>query len=118
MASVTEFKITEAVAILTRTPDTLSSLLRGLPSIWVHSNEGEDTWSALDILGHLVYAEHTDFMPRVRILLDHGETQPFDPFDRFAHLNGNPASLDHLLDEFAHLRQQNLTALAALNLQQ
>jgi hypothetical protein len=89
MANLTEFNVTEAVAVLTRTPATLNSLLRGLPSVWVHSNEGKDTWSAFDIMGHLVFGERSDWMPRVRILLEKGETRPFDPLDRFAQLNLN-----------------------------
>ena len=119
MASVTEFNLTEAVAVLSRTPATLNSFLRGLPDLWVNSTEGKDTWTAFDIVGHLVFAERTDWMPRVRILLEHGEARPFDPFDRFAQLHGDEElSLDHLLDEFNRLRRDNLTALNALNLQQ
>ena len=119
MASVTEFNITEAVAVLTRTPATLDSLLRGLPGIWVHSNEGKDTWNAFDIMGHLVFAERSDWMPRVRILLENGEARPFDPFDRFAQLNMKQEnSLEQLLDDFAYLRGDSLAALSALNLQQ
>jgi len=118
MAGVTQFNLTEAVAVLTRTPATLNSVLRGLPGIWVRSNEGEDTWSAFDIVGHLVHAERSDWMPRVRILLEHGETRPFAPFDRFAQLQTDQEkSLDQLLDDFERLRQDNLAALAALNLQ-
>jgi hypothetical protein len=118
MASVTKFNIDEAVAVLTRTPAVLDSLLRGLPATWVHSNEGKETWSAFDIVGHLVFGERTDWMPRMRILLEYGETRPFDPFDRFAQLNANQEkSLDQLLDDFARLRQDSLTALNALNLQ-
>ncbi len=119
MASAAEFNLTEAVAVLARTPATLNSLLRGLPGMWVHSNEGEDTWSAFDILGHLVFAERSDWMPRVRIVMENGEARPFDPFDRFAQLKGNQdTTLDQLLDDFERLRQDNLTALGALNLQQ
>jgi hypothetical protein len=118
MTSSTKFNLTEAIALLTRTPATLDALLRGLPNIWAHSNEGKDTWSAFDIVGHLVAGERTDWMPRLRILLENGETRPFDPFDRFAQSResqGKP--LETLLDEFALLRKENLTALQALNLQ-
>src|ERR1700687_1435949 len=84
MANLTEFSLAEAVAVLTRTPTTLNALLRGLPNTWVLCNEGKDTWSAFDILGHLICGERTDWMPRVRIILENGEARPFDPFDRFA----------------------------------
>jgi hypothetical protein len=84
MANLTEFSLTEAIAVLARTPATLNALLLGLPNTWVRSNEGRDTWNAVDIVGHLIFGERTDWMPRVRIMLENGETRPFDPFDRFA----------------------------------
>ena len=128
MATLTEFSLAEAIAILTRTPATLNALLRGLPDIWVRSNEGrsnegrtnegKDTWNAFDIVGHLIVGERTDWIPRVRIILEYGEARPFDPFDRFAQLKeSQDRSLEHLLDDFARLRGDNLDALQALNLQ-
>jgi hypothetical protein len=121
--SMMEFRMAEAIAVLTRTPATVSALLRGLPDAWVRCNEGrskdgQDTWSALDIVGHLIVGERTDWMPRVRILLENGEARPFDPFDRFAQLReSRDKSLEQLLDDFARLRKENLAALQALNLQ-
>jgi hypothetical protein len=118
MASLRETSLTEAVAVLTRTPDTLNALLRGLPNSWMRCNEGRDTWSAFDIVGHLGFGERTDWMPRIRIILEKGEARPFDPFDRFAQLKESQGkSLDQLLDDFARLRRENLAALQALNLQ-
>jgi hypothetical protein len=118
MSSSTEFSLAEAVAVLTRTPAALDALLRGLPDAWVYNNEGKDTWSAFDIVGHLIVGERTDWMPRARIILDHGEARPFDPFDRFAQERESQGkSLEQLLDEFARLRKENLAALQALNLQ-
>jgi hypothetical protein len=117
MASLTEFNVADAVAVLTRTPATLNALLRGLPSIWVRGNEGKDTWNAFDIMGHLVFAERSDWMPRVRIVLENGDARPFDPFDRFAQqTESQDKSLEQLLDDFGHLRRDNLAALDALNL--
>jgi hypothetical protein len=123
MASLTEFSLSEAIAVLTRTPATLDALLRGLPNIWVRCNEGKDTWSAFDIVGHLILGERTDWMPRVRIILENGEARPFDPFDRFAQLKesqdkSSELEMEQLLDDFARLRRENLAALQALNLQQ
>jgi hypothetical protein len=117
MASVTGFSLAEAIAVLTRTPATLNALLRGLPDVWVQRNEGKDTWSAFDIVGHLIFGERTDWMPRARIILQSGEARPFDPFDRFAQAKQSQGkSLEQLLDEFARLRRENLAALHALNL--
>jgi len=118
MASLTEFHLSEAIAVLTRAPATLDALLRGLPDIWVRSNEGGNSWSAFDIVGHLISGERTDWMPRLRIILENGEARPFDPFDRFAQFQESQGkSLDQLLDEFARLRNENLASLEALNLQ-
>lgn len=118
MANLTEFSLAEASAVLARTPATLDTLLRGLPQIWVRCNEGEDTWSAFDIVGHLIVGERTDWMPRARVILEKGEARPFDPFDRFAQEKESQGkSLEQLLDEFALLRGENLAALQALNLQ-
>jgi DinB superfamily len=118
MATSTEFSLTDAVAILTRTPATLNALLRGLPDVWVRSNEGQDTWNAFDIMGHMIVGERTDWIPRVRIILENGEARPFDSFDRFAQSRENPnRSLEQLLDEFTRPRGENLAALQALNLQ-
>ena len=118
METLTGFNLTEAIAVLTRTPATMDALLRGLPGGWVRSNEGKDTWSAFDIVGHLISGERTDWMPRVLRILESGEARPFDPFDRFAQFKETQGkSLEQLLDEFARLRKENLAALQALNLQ-
>jgi hypothetical protein len=128
MPTTTEFSLADTIALLTRTPATLDALLRGLPDIWVRRNEGRanegrgeegnDTWSPFDIVGHLIVGERTDWMPRARIILQHGEARPFDPFDRFAQEKESQGkSLAQLLDEFARLRKENLAALQALNFQ-
>jgi hypothetical protein len=118
MTTSSRFSLAEAIALLTRTPATLNALLRGLPDIWAHRNEGQDTWSAFDIVGHLIVGDRTDWMPRVRTILEHGETRPFDPFDRFAQKKESEGkSLEQLLDAFARVRSESLAALQALNLQ-
>jgi DinB family protein len=116
MTISSEFNLPDVVAILSRTPATLDALLRGLPDVWVRGNEGKDTWNAIDIVGHLIVGERTDWMQRARIILENGETRQFDPFDRFAQSKQHAKSLQQLLDEFGHLRVENLTALEALSL--
>lgn len=108
----------QTISLLMRTPATLNALLRDLPESWTHRNEGENTWNPSEIVGHLVYAEKADWLPRVRIILDFGETRAFEPFNRtgFRDLTFN-TSLSQLLDDFARLRSENLNALRALNLQ-
>src|SRR5580658_9060776 len=106
MESSKEFSLAEVRAVLARTPATLNALLRGLPETWVMRNEGrskdgKDTWSGFDIVGHLIVGERTDWMPRVRIILENGEARAFDPFDRFAQSTGSQdQSLEQLLDDF------------------
>ena len=107
----------QTMSLLTRTPAALNALLRDLPETWTSRNEGENTWSAFDIVGHLIHAERTDWMPRARIVLQFGETRTFEPFDRGGlarEIQGK--SLGQLLDEFARLRSENLGELRALNL--
>lgn len=114
-----QFNLDNSIAILERTPSVLSALLQGLPDAWTSCNEGADTWSAYDIVGHLIHGEETDWLPRVRIILEHGETRPFDPFDRFAQFeNSKGKSMDELLDSFAELRAVNLAELLALDLRE
>jgi hypothetical protein len=106
MASSTEFNLAETIALLKRAPAAFDALLRGLPDSWVHTNEGKDTWSAYDIVGHLVVLERTDWMARLYRILEHGEALPFDHVDRFAHLkNGQSESLEQRLDDFARAPQ-------------
>jgi hypothetical protein len=107
----------EAVAVLTRTPLTLDALLRGLPDGWAQANEGGDTWSPSDIVAHLVHTDRTNWVPRARIILEHGASRPFDEFNRFGHLTGPSAeSLASRLDDFAAVRAASLRALADLRL--
>jgi len=113
-----DHNLNDTIALLTRTPAALNSLLRDLPEMWTLRNEGDKTWSAFDIVGHLIHGERTDWMPRARIILQFGDTRPFDPFDRWAQERESQGkSLDQLLDEFARLRSENLDALRAMNLQ-
>jgi len=111
------FALDEAVAILSRTPATLDALLRGLPEGWIAANEGGGTWSPFDVIGHLIHGEKTDWVPRAKIILEHGDARPFEKFDRFAQFaESEGRTLASLLDEFAALRQENLRELAALDL--
>jgi DinB superfamily len=105
------------VALLSRTPAVLNVLLRELPEAWTLSNEGEKTWSPYDVIGHLIHGERTDWMPRVKMILEFGETRSFVPFDRWAQERESQGkSLADLLDEFARLRAANLNELQTLHL--
>ena len=113
-----EFDLQQTIALLSCTPSALNALLRDLPQAWTHANERGKTWSPFDIVGHLIYGERTDWMPRARMILQQGESRAFDPFDRLAQERESQGkSLGQLLDEFGRLRTENVNALRAMNLQ-
>jgi hypothetical protein len=111
------FVMEEGVAILARTPSTLDALLRGLPDGWITAHEGGQTWSPFDVIGHLIHGERTDWMPRVKIILEHGDAKAFDTFNRFAQFAVSEGrTLASLLDEFTALRTDNLCEFEELRL--
>lgn len=116
-AQRTELNLVEAIALLRKTPGLLTSWLSGIPAVWVDSDTGPETFSPFDVVGHLIHGEKADWIPRLRIILEHGEKKPFEPFDRFAMYEASKGkSLAMLLDEFAELRAENLKELQRLNL--
>jgi len=111
------FNLANGIAILERTPGVLDTLLSGLPDEWTRPNEGGDSWSPFDVVGHLIDGEETDWMGRLRIILDQGPDRRFQPFDRLRHITRNKGrTLGELLAEFRQLREKNLGALRLLNL--
>lgn len=114
-----EFNLDHTIALLSRTPACLTALLRDLPDDWTMQNEGGESWSPFDIVGHLIHGELTDWMPRARIILDYGNSRPFEKFDRLAQNRASKGrSLAELLGEFAELRAKNLSELRRWNLQE
>ena len=114
-----EHNLPDTISLLARTPAALDALLRELPDAWTLRNEGEGTWTAFDVVGHLIQGERTDWMPRTRMILEHGESRAFEPFDRLAQTRESQGkSLGLLLDEFAGLRSANLAELRGFNLRQ
>lgn len=112
-----EFQLDHAQEILRRTPAALNSLLRHLPEEWALANEGTESWSPFDVVGHLIHGEEADWIPRAKIILEYGETRPFEPFDRFAMLEKSRGrSLSDLLDRFEWLRGENLRELEGMGL--
>jgi hypothetical protein len=104
-----QFHTERAFEILERTPFVLESMLAGLPDAWVRVNEGGDTWSAYDVVGHLIHGEKTDWVPRLKIILGDAENKTFPPFDRFAQFtDSNGKTMHYLLGEFKLLREENL----------
>lgn len=111
------FDLTEALPILERTPATLRAMLTGLPEEWTIADEGPDTWSAFDIVGHLIHGERTDWIARTERIMRDGDRVAFEPFDREAMFRQSVGrSLEELLDSFATLRAANLVTLRSLRL--
>jgi uncharacterized damage-inducible protein DinB len=112
-----DFTLDRTFEILSRTPLILRELLSGLSDDWTHHPYGENTWSAREVVAHLVYCEIEDWIPRARIILEHGDSRAFDPFDRAGHVEPSRGkSLDELLDEFEDLRRRNLALVRSWNL--
>lgn len=111
------FDLNKSIQVLERTPLVLNQLLKNLSEDWTNPNEGENTWSPFDVVGHLIHGEKTDWIPRINIILAHGDSKPFEPFDRFAQVESSKGkTLNSLLEEFQLLRKQNIEELKGFNL--
>jgi hypothetical protein len=111
------FEIEQGIEVLERTPNTLKVMLSGLSNEWIDKNEGPETWSPFDIVGHLIHGEKTDWITRARIILNKGPNKEFEPFDRFAQFeNSRGKSISDLLEEFAELRTRNLQQLEMMKI--
>ncbi len=111
------FELSKSLEILAKTPLVLDALLNGLSKEWIENNEGENTWSPFDIVGHLIFGEKTDWMVRIKTILSESENKLFEPFDRYAQLTENQEkTISGLIHEFRDLRRRNLNELNALNI--
>ncbi len=112
-----KFNLDKSIEILQRTPFVIESLLSGLSAEWWRENEGENTWSPYEVLGHLIHGEKTDWVPRAKIILSNAESKTFVPFDRFAQNNWDQERpIEDLLKEFKALRMENLETLKSLQI--
>ena len=112
-----KYDLHKSIDILGRTPAVLRRLLQGLDAEWLTSNEGPDTFSPFDVLGHLVHGEKTDWTARIKLILESGNTKAFEKFDRFAmYEESRGKTINQLLDEFEKLRKENLDWLKSLSL--
>lgn len=112
-----QYNLTQAIAILERTPTVLRTYLYDLPTEWTSLNEGPDTWSPFDVIGHLIHGEQEDWLKRANLILSDKEDKTFAPFDRFAQFEHSKGkSMNQLLDEFEALRAENLKELKSFNL--
>jgi len=111
------FTIAKSIEILERTPDVLNTMLHGISADWTSHNEGGETWSVYDIVGHLIHGEKTDWIPRLEVILSDKAEKTFEPFDRLAQFEESKGkSLRQLLDAFKTLRMRNVEHLHAKHL--
>jgi uncharacterized damage-inducible protein DinB len=112
-----KFQLEKAMRVLEQTPTVLNALFTGIPDEWVHTNEGENTWSAFDAVGHLIVCEKTDFITRAEIILSDSETKILFPIDMHAQFEWNKGkTMPDLLNEFEQNRKENIQKLLAFNL--
>jgi uncharacterized damage-inducible protein DinB len=112
-----DFNLEKSLEILERTPDVLIAMLQGISADWTSNNEGADTWSVYDIIGHLIHGEKTDWIPRTEIILSGSGDKKFTPFDRFAQFDDSKGkSLEELLKEFQIFRESNVQQLRSKKL--
>ena len=111
------YEIEKAIEILERTPSVIEALLIGVSKEWLMNNEGENTWSPFDIVGHLIHGEKTDWIPRAKIILSNSENKTFEPFDRFAQENESQGkTIEDLIEEFKVRRKENIIELKSLQI--
>ena len=115
MGTIT-FHLDEARLLLSRTPSVVRSLVQGLPEPWVRNDYGSGTWGPAEVIAHLIFAEQTDWMPRMRVIMEHGEGRAFEPFDRAGHKPMLGQSVAELLNGFDRARAASLAALDGLRL--
>ena len=112
-----EYRIDKALEILEQTPKTLQFFLGNLSDDWVLCNEGENTWSAFDVIGHLIHGEKTDWMVRLNLILSDNKNKTFAPFNRFAQTEiSKGKTIDQLLITFSKLRKENISHLKSLRI--
>jgi hypothetical protein len=112
-----KYDITQSFAILDRTPSVLKVLLENLHEDWIMNNEGPETFSPFDVVGHLIHGEKTDWADRVKMIMEHGTAKTFVPYDRFAMYEiSKGKKITELLNEFEELRRENMKWMRSLNL--
>jgi DinB superfamily len=112
-----KYTVEQAIEILERTPAVLTALLAGLSDDWVMNNEGPETFSPYDVVGHLIHGEKTDWTARAKMILEFGNTKTFERWNRVAmYEESKDKSLQQLLTEFAAIRKENIIWFTSLQL--
>lgn len=110
------FNLEKSIDILQRTPSVLEFLLKDISDDWCLNNEGADTFSPFDVVGHLIHGERSDWVPRMELILSNKPDKTFQPYDRFAQFEESKGkTMNQLLTEFKTLRRQNIALLRSKN---
>lgn len=111
------FSIEKSIQILEKTPQLLNILLDNISEEWTLNNEGNQSWSAFDVVGHLIHCDESNWIPRIEITLSDAVVVKFEPLDRFAQIEKNKnKTLLQLLNEFVKIRFSSITKLRSLNI--
>lgn len=111
-----EFNLNRSLEILSSTPGVLEHLLSGLSDEWLFSNEGENTWSPHTVIGHLIYADETNWIARAKKILSDDDNR-FEPFNRVAQFElYNDKNIRYLLTRFSEVRKNSLKELSTIDI--
>jgi len=112
-----KFDLERSIEVLAATPIAVRALLVDLSDEWTASNGDHENWEPYDIIGHYIYAEEADWIPRAKIILAQADDRTFRPFDRTAQFElSKGKSLTELLDQFQVIREENIETLRSWEL--
>ena len=112
-----KFDLERSIEVLAATPGTVRALLADLSEEWTASKGDRDNWEPYDIIGHYIYAEEADWIPRAKVILAQADDRTFPPFDRYGQFErSDEESLADRLDEFARIRNENIEILRSWEL--
>jgi len=113
-----KFSLNKSLEIIENTPLVVSALLNNISDQWTISNEGKNTWTAKEVVAHLIVCEQTDWLPRAKIILSDNQDKTFAPIDMLAHFDlAKNNSMKDLIKEFKRLRETGINEIKGLNLQ-
>jgi uncharacterized damage-inducible protein DinB len=111
------FSVDRALEVLKNTPFVITALLQDLGDDWITKNEGHDTWSAKEVVAHLVVCEETNWIPRAKIILSQKQDKPFIPIDMLIHLEyAHKTNINELLKSFMNLRQNSIEQIKSFGI--
>lgn len=112
-----KFDLERSIEVLAATPAAVRTLLGDLSEDWTASTGDRDNWEPFDIIGHYIYAEEADWIPRARVILAQADDRTFPPFDRYGQFERpDDESLSDRLEEFARIRNENIEILRSWEL--